>query len=150
MDASGSLRLRQAVATLLVLGVVGVALSVTGKARLARADFVVHNGAEVQALARKADADGKLIATWGQSLAVLAKAGILKKRKVTGTPSLRTMVESAGGRYTGRQLERDKKLVTAYDDAAGVTARFNPHPESTTSASSLPLISSSWLPLTVT
>ena len=54
------------------------------------------------------------------AVAVLAKAGILKKRKVTGNPALRELLEQAGARFTGVQVQQDGKLVTAYDDAAGL------------------------------
>ncbi len=74
---------------------------------------------DVLRLAREADAQGKLIAAWGQSVAVLARAGIVRKKRVTGDPSLRPMLEAAGARFTGAQLEVNGKLVTALDDAAG-------------------------------
>ena len=75
---------------------------------------------DAQRLAREAVAQDKLIGAWGQGTAVLAKAGILAKRKVTGDPALREMLEGAGARFTGTQLQKDGKLVTAYDDAAGL------------------------------
>jgi len=52
--------------------------------------------------------------------AILARAGIVKGRKVTGSPEVRSLVEYAGGRFTGRQLERDGDLVTAADEAVGI------------------------------
>jgi len=70
-------------------------------------------------LVREAADQDKLIGAWGESVAVLAQAGIVKKRKVTGDPSLREMLQAAGARYTGVQVQRDQKLVTALDDAAG-------------------------------
>lgn len=74
----------------------------------------------VQRLARDAVAEEKLIAAWGQSVAVLARAGVVRKRRVTGDPSLREMLEAAGARYTGTQVQVDGKMVTAFDDAAGL------------------------------
>lgn len=75
--------------------------------------------ADVQRLAREAASQNKLIGAWGSSIAVLAKAGILEGRKVTGDPDLRETVTAAGGRFTGAQVEVDGMLVTAIDDMAG-------------------------------
>ena len=76
--------------------------------------------ADAQRLAREAQEQDKLIGAWGEGVAVLAKAGLIRKRKVTGDPALREVLEQAGARYTGVQVQRDGKLVTAYDDAAGL------------------------------
>ena len=69
--------------------------------------------------AREAMAADKLVGAWGEAVAVVARAGGLRKRKVTGAPEVRQAVEAAGGRYTGTQVVRDGNLVTAFDDAAG-------------------------------
>lgn len=95
-------------------GYVGVVF-VGGEGALAMAD-----DPDVQRLAREAATAGKTIAAWGHSVAILAKAGVLRRRKVTGDPSLRELVERQGGRFTGRQLERDGNLVTAQDEAVGI------------------------------
>lgn len=71
-------------------------------------------------LAREAAAADKMIGAWGHAVAILARAGILKGRKVTGAPEVKSLVEYAGGRFTGRQLERDGDLVTAADEAVGI------------------------------
>jgi protease I len=71
-------------------------------------------------LTREAAAQDKLIGAWGESVLVLAAAGVVKGRKVTGAPSVREAVAKAGGRYTGVQVEKDGKLVTGFDDAAGL------------------------------
>ncbi len=76
--------------------------------------------ADVLRLTREAAAQGKLVAAWGRSVAVLAKAGIVRRKRVTGDPSLREMLEASGARYTGAQVQVDGKLVTAFDDAAGL------------------------------
>ncbi len=70
-------------------------------------------------LAREAAADDKLIAAWGTAVAVLGKAGVVKKRKVTGDPSVRALLEASGAKFLGGQVQRDRKIVTALDDAAG-------------------------------
>ncbi|MEM7309053.1 MAG: DJ-1/PfpI family protein [Planctomycetota bacterium] len=70
-------------------------------------------------LVREADAAEKLIGAWGHSAALLARAGVVKGRKVTGDPSIAGALRDAGAKYTGVQVERDKHIVTAFDDAAG-------------------------------
>ncbi len=75
--------------------------------------------ADVLRLVREAREQDKLLGGWGLSVAALAKAGVIRGRRVTGDRALREMIEDAGGRYTGAQIERDGKLVTALDDAAG-------------------------------
>ena len=71
-------------------------------------------------LAREAAAAGKMIGAWGHAVAVLARAGILKGKRVTGAGDVAEAVRRAGGRFTGRQLERDGVLVTAADEAVGI------------------------------
>jgi putative intracellular protease/amidase/coenzyme F420-reducing hydrogenase delta subunit len=70
-------------------------------------------------LVREANQAKKMIAAWGHSTAILARAGVVKGRRVTGDPSVADLVRGAGGRYTGKQVERHELLVTAVDDAAG-------------------------------
>lgn len=76
--------------------------------------------ADAQRLAREAAAARKMIGAWGHAVAILARAGIVKGRKVTGSPEVRDLVVEAGGRFSGRQLERDGDLVTAADEAVGI------------------------------
>ena len=75
---------------------------------------------DVLRLAREAAEADKLIGAWGHGCAVLAKAGIVRKKRVTGDPSLRGELVAAGARFTGTQVERDGRMVTAFDDAAGL------------------------------
>lgn len=74
----------------------------------------------VLALVRAADADQKLIAGWGNALAVLAKAGVIKRHKVTGAPDFRDLATGAGAKYTGRQIEASRHVITARDEGAGM------------------------------
>jgi putative intracellular protease/amidase len=76
--------------------------------------------ADAQRLAREAAAAKKMIGAWGHAVAILARAGILKGRRVTGSSEVRDLVVEAGGRFSGRQLERDGDLVTAADEAVGI------------------------------
>lgn len=74
---------------------------------------------DVLRLIREAAAEHKLVGAWGLSVGALAKAGILRKKRVTGDRALRAELAAAGARYTGTQVEVDGWLVTALDDAAG-------------------------------
>ncbi len=74
---------------------------------------------EVQRLAREALAADKLVCAWGDSVLVLARAGALKGRRVTGARTHKAALEAAGARFKGTQVEIDKNLVTAADSAAG-------------------------------
>jgi putative intracellular protease/amidase len=78
------------------------------------------NDPDALRLAREAAAAGKLIGAWGEAVEILAAAGVLRGRKVTGAPGSKAKVQAAGGKYTGVQVERDGVLVTALDDAAGM------------------------------
>jgi len=71
-------------------------------------------------LAREASSAGKMIGAWGHATAILARAGVVKGRRVTGAGEVADLVSQAGGRFTGRQLERDGDLVTAADEAVGI------------------------------
>ena len=71
-------------------------------------------------LATEAARAGKLIGAWGHAVAVLASAGVVKGVRITGDPSVRDAVKRAGGKFTGRQLERSGNIVTAADDAVGM------------------------------
>lgn len=71
-------------------------------------------------LAREAAAAKKMIGAWGHAVAILASAGILKGKRVTGDAEVADLVRRGGGRFTGRQLERDGDLVTAADEAVGI------------------------------
>lgn len=75
--------------------------------------------ADVLRLVREAREQDKLIGAWGLAVQALARAGVLRKRRVTGDRSLRAELTAAGARYTGTQVETDGKLVTGLDDAAG-------------------------------
>ena len=75
---------------------------------------------KVLQLVRDADEQGKLVAAWGSALEVLVNAGVVRARRVTGDPQLAGAVANAGGKYTGRQIEVAKHVVTALDEGAGM------------------------------
>lgn len=76
--------------------------------------------ADALRLCRDAAERDLLIGAWGEAVAILAAAGVVKGRKVTGAPSEKARIAAAGGRYTGVQVEKDGKLVTGFDDASGL------------------------------
>ena len=71
-------------------------------------------------LVREAARDEKLIAAWGNAVEVLARAGVIAGHRVTGAPELRETLEKAGARYTGREYEVSRHVVTARDESAGM------------------------------
>lgn len=71
-------------------------------------------------LIREADSDGKLIAAWGHASAVLARAGVVKGHRVTGSREVADEIRRAGGKYTGRQVEASDNVITASDEGAGM------------------------------
>lgn len=77
------------------------------------------NDPDALRLAREAAEAGKLLAAWGHATAILAAAGVVKGRKVTGDPSTGDAVRGAGGKFTSVQVQAEGNLVTALDDAAG-------------------------------
>jgi protease I len=84
-----------------------------------RGALVLAQDADALRLAREAMSQEKLVAAWGHALSILAAAGVVRGKRVTGDPSLEATLRRAGARYSGAQLERDGTLVTGYDDASG-------------------------------
>ncbi len=76
--------------------------------------------ADVQRLAKEAAEAGKLLAAWGDSVAVLAKSGVARGKRLTGNPALESMLKDAGAKYRKSQVQVDGALVTAVDDSAGL------------------------------
>ena len=75
---------------------------------------------DVMRLIREAAQADKMLCAWGESTALLARAGVVRGRRVTGDPSVEAAVRAAGGKYTGTQVQVDARLVTGFDDAAGL------------------------------
>ena len=82
-------------------------------------DSIADDPAVLQ-LARDAHADEKLVGAWGRSVRVLARAGIVKGRKITGDDAAKDDIKSAGGKWLGVEWHRDGHIVTARDEAAGL------------------------------
>jgi protease I len=68
---------------------------------------------KVHAIFRKAMELGKVVGSICISPVALAHAGLLKGRTVTCFPDGAEEVEKGGGKYTGKDLEIDGKLITA-------------------------------------
>jgi len=71
-------------------------------------------------LIREAAQQAKPIGAWGDSTALLAKAGIVEKRRVTGDSAQRETLAQAGAIFTGAQVEVDGLLVTADGESSGL------------------------------
>lgn len=76
--------------------------------------------AKVLQLVREAAGSDKLIAAWGNAVEVLIRAGVVKGRRITGSPLLKEAAKGAGAKLTGREIEASGSLVTARDEAAGM------------------------------
>ena len=75
---------------------------------------------DVRRLLTEANASKKLIASYGNGLAALASAGVVRGKRVTGTPETQDAAKRAGGKYTGRQIEESGHVVTSLDESAGM------------------------------
>lgn len=69
---------------------------------------------------REMGAAKKLVASIGNGLEVLIRAGVVKGQRVTGSLDLKDAAKQAGAKHTGRQIEVSGHLVTALNEAAGV------------------------------
>lgn len=69
---------------------------------------------------REMAAAGKLVASIGNGLDVLLRAGICKGKRVTGAPELEEAARNAKAKYTGRQVETAGTIVTALNETAGL------------------------------
>jgi len=76
--------------------------------------------AKVLQLVRDAYAAGKLVAAWGNAVEVLVRAGIGKGHRLTGDPALEAAARENGAKFSGRQIEVSKNVVTARDEGAGM------------------------------
>lgn len=83
-------------------------------------DSPLADDARVLDLIRAADRDGKLIATWGNGLAALARAGVVSGRKVTGAAACKEEAVRAGAKFSGREVMTAGHVVTARDEGAGM------------------------------
>ena len=71
-------------------------------------------------IVRELSAAEKLVASIGNGLDVLIRAGVVKGHRVTGDPALEQAAKKAGAKYTGRQVEASGHVVTALSEASGL------------------------------
>lgn len=71
-------------------------------------------------LAREAAGAGKLVAAYGDGVAVLARAGVIRGRRITGPARLADEIRRAGGRPSSRQVEIDGPFVTGLDETSAI------------------------------
>jgi len=68
---------------------------------------------EFTGLAEKFNKAGKITASICIATAILANAGILQGKKVTGWSGIKEAIEFSGGVYTGKPVEIDGNIITA-------------------------------------
>jgi putative intracellular protease/amidase len=71
-------------------------------------------------IVRDMNAAGKLVASIGNGLDVLLRAGVCKGKRVTGPAEMEEAARKAGAKYTGRQVETSGNVVTASGESSGV------------------------------
>lgn len=78
-----------------------------------------NNAALVVSLIKEFSLRKKIIAAIGDDVALLADAGVLFGRKVTGLPTDELLFRNRGAEYTGMPTETDGNIITGRDpDAA--------------------------------
>ncbi|MCL4387258.1 MAG: DJ-1/PfpI family protein [Patescibacteria group bacterium] len=70
-----------------------------------------ENGTVMQ-IVRDAFFERILLAAIGRTPSILAYAGIIAGKKITGYPHEQNIIETCGGYYTGRLVEQDGELIT--------------------------------------
>ena len=73
------------------------------------------NDEALHAFFKEAIKEGAALAATSNAPLVLAQAGVLKNRRVTGAPSIAGFLTAAGAQYTGAEYQADHYLATAKD-----------------------------------
>lgn len=73
---------------------------------------VYYDDLKAHELARQAVRQGRVLASICLATGTLARAGLVSGKKVTGWPDVKGMVEAGNGKYTGKDVEADGKLIT--------------------------------------
>ncbi|MFT7670096.1 MAG: putative intracellular protease/amidase [Planctomycetota bacterium] len=90
---------------------------------------VLISAGEIEALAsnervlqvvREIAAADKLVSSFGNGVEVLARAGVIKGRLVTGARSCEQAVKKAGGKFTTKQVQESGNIVTGFDECSGI------------------------------
>ncbi len=74
---------------------------------------VFFDDEKIHKLLKEAYEEGKIVAAICISPVTLAKAGLLKGKKATVWQSEAKVIESYGAKYTGSDVERDGRIITA-------------------------------------
>jgi protease I len=83
-------------------------------------DDSLANDERVVRIVREMNDAKKPIASIGNGLDVLLRAGVVKGKRVTGDAELAPAAKRAGAKLSGRQVEAAGNIVTALSDDAGV------------------------------
>ncbi len=83
-------------------------------------DDVLAKDERVLRIVREIDAAGKPVASIGNGLDVLLRAGVTRGKRVTGDLRLQSAATQAGARFSGLQVEASGNVVTAIGESAGV------------------------------
>jgi protease I len=78
-----------------------------------RAPEYLRNDASMISLVREFSEHQKWVCAIGHGIQVLAAAGLIQGKTVTGHPHVMTEVERNGGRYAEKRAVRDGRLITA-------------------------------------
>jgi len=78
-----------------------------------RAPEYLRNDASLISLVREFASHQRVIGAIGHGVQVLAAAGLVKGRKLTGHPNVYVEVEREGGIYLNKPAVRDGRLITA-------------------------------------
>ena len=80
-----------------------------------------HDDARAHRILRAVHQNGGVVGGIGLGVLTLARAGCLRKRRVTGSPEHRGLLEEAGARWKGGEVVVDDRVVTGFE---GVALRF--------------------------
>ena len=81
---------------------------------------------EMVAFVKSCDAEGQILCAVCHGPLLLAEAGLLQGRTVTGYKATKTRLLNAGALYTGSSIETDGRIITARDPRSlpEMTERF--------------------------
>lgn len=81
---------------------------------------VYFNDQNALSIAKKAYAQGKIVAAICIAPSILANAGVLEGKNATSWPSEQQNIESKGGSYTGDLVTEDGRIITAKGPQAAI------------------------------
>jgi protease I len=78
-----------------------------------RAPEYLRNDASMISLVREFDDHNKYVCAIGHGIQVLAAAGLMRGKTVTGHPHVMVEIEHAGGTYADKPMVRDGRMISA-------------------------------------